>query len=324
MYYLGIDVSKDQLDLALIGSDEPVTPKRKVLSNNKEGFAKILPWLSRRMDGEVHACMEATGTYYEGLATFLVDSLIKVSVVNPALISNFAKSSAIRNKTDSVDALVIAEFCRARRPRAWTPPLAEVKELRELTRRLASLAQAKQDEENRLRSGVSSAAVAGSIEESIQFISRQMEELEELINRHIDSHPTLRENRDLLTTIPGIADKTASIILGELPDVSNFDNAKQAAAYAGLSPREYRSGSSIRRKTRLCKIGCSHIRRALYFPAISASRCNPIVKDLYQRLLAAGKPRMCAIGAAMRKLLHIVFGVLRRHQPFTALAENGA
>ncbi len=320
MHYLGIDVSKDKIDLALV-EDAPQSQslKRKVLSNGQEGFEKLLVWLSRRASGEVHACMEATGVYCEDLAVFLVGSGIMVSVVNPMQIANYAKSSAIRNKTDSVDACVIADYCRAKHPRPWTPPSPEAKELRELVRRLAALEQAKLDEENRLASGVTSAAVASSIGKSIRFISKEIERLEKRIKKHIDSHPKLKEDRDLLVSIPGIGEKTASIILGELPDPENFENAKQAAAYAGLSPREYKSGSSIRRRTRLCKIGNSRLRRALYYPAITAKTHNPVVKELYQRLVAAGKPKMCALGAAMRKLLHIVFGVLRRREPFDAL-----
>lgn len=325
MFYLGIDVSKSKFEVALIpSSDEPQTLKRKVLANSPEGFDKLHAWLSRRVEGEVHACMEATGTYYEDLATFLVNSGIKVSVVNPALIANFAKSSNTRNKTDSVDALVIADYCRSKRSKPWTPPSPEAKELRELVRRLAALERAKQDEENRLSSGVSSAPVASSIKQSIEFLSQQMKELESLIKDHIDSHPTLREDRDLLVTIPGIGKKTAAAILGELPNTANFDNAKQAAAYAGLSPREYRSGSSVRGRTRLCKVGNSRLRRALYFPAVVACIRNPVVKDLYQRLLRAGKSKMCALGAAMRKLLHIAFGVLRRRQPFLAVGDTPA
>ena len=325
MYYLGIDVSKDKFDIALIKEyEQQETPKRKALSNNKDGFAKLLVWLSRRTDGEVHACMEATGRYYEDLAAFLVESGIKTSVVNPTFIANHAKSSAVRNKTDSVDALLIADFCRSKHPRTWTPPSPEVKELRELVRRLSALEQAKQDEQNRLSSGVSSKSVAKSINKSVKFLSQQIEEISNLIEHHIDSHPGLREDRDLLITIPGIGEKTAAILLAELPSAQNFDNAKQASAYAGLSPREHRSGSSIRGKTRLCKIGSSRLRRALYFPAITAVMHNPLVKDLYQRLRAAGKSKMCAIGAAMRKLLHIVFGVLRTRRPFDPLVQSRA
>ncbi|HUV04262.1 MAG TPA: IS110 family transposase [Armatimonadota bacterium] len=323
MFYLGIDVSKNKLDLALIQDGSGLqTPKRKVLANGQEGFSKLLVWLHRRTEGQVHACMEATGTYYEDLATFLVNSGVEVSVVNPACIANYARSSSVRNKTDSVDALVIADYCRAKHPKPWTPPSPEAKELRELVRRLSTLEQTKQDEENRLSSGISSPAVVRSVERTIRFISDQIKELERLIEQHINSHPNLKEDRDLLVTIPGIGDKTAAIILGELPNASNFDNAKQAAAYAGLSPREYRSGSSVRGRTRLCKVGNSRLRRALYFPAVVACIHNPIVKDLYQRLLRAGKSKMCALGAAMRKLLHIAFGVLRRRQPFAALGEN--
>jgi transposase len=260
--------------------------------------------------------MEATGTYYEDLATFLMRHNVKVSVVNPSCISSYARSCSSRNKTDSADACIIADYARARHPVPWTPPSQEEKELKELVRRLSALEQSKQDEENRLAAGVSSAVVRRSIKKTIAFLDRQIEQLEKLISNHIDSHPGLKEDRELLVSIVGIGEKTASTILGELPNCTNFQSAKQVSAFAGACPRQYQSGSSVRGRTRMCKIGSSRLRRALYFPAMVASRRNPVVKDLYDRLIAAGKSKMCALGAAMRKLLHIVFGVLRSRRPF--------
>lgn len=325
MEYLGIDVSKSKFDVALISdSFEDGSIARSTFRNNSEGFSKLMRWLNQRTKGEVHACMEATGTYHEAVARFLVESGVRVSIANPMCIRNFGKSSAIRNHTDSVSALVIAEYCRAKRPKPWIPPSAEMKELKELSRRMETLRRAVEDERNRLRAGVSSSAVAESIQKNIDFLSAQIKELGDRIREHIESNPELREKRDLVVSIPGIGEQTAGVILAEFPDMSNFENAKQAAAYAGLSPREYRSGTSVVGKTRLCKMGSNRLRAALYFPAMTAVRCNPLVRALFTRLVKAGKSKMCALGAAMRKLIHIVFGVLKTGRPFNACPQNAA
>lgn len=317
MFFLGIDVAKNKFDLALIAdSPEPQVPKCKVLQNNNDGFKKLLTWIERRVTGEVHVCMEATGTYYEDLAIFLVNHKVKVSVVNPSCISSYAKCCSLRNKTDAADACLIADYARARHPAPWAPPSPEEKELRELVRRLSAVEQTKQDEENRLTAGISSLVVERSIKKSIKFLDKQIEQLEQLISKHIDSHPGLKEDLKLLVSIVGIGEKTAATLLGELPNHSNFQKAKQVAAFVGACPRQYQSGSSVRGRTHMCKIGNSRLRRALYFPAMVAARHNPVVKELYERLIAAGKSKKCALGAAMRKLLHIVFGVLRTRRPF--------
>lgn len=325
MFFIGIDLAKSKFDVALVAdSPDPQIPKRRVFQNNNDGFAKLLTWIERRATGEVHVCMEATGTYYEDLATFLVSQNVKVSVVNPSCISSYARCCSVRNKTDAADALVIADYARAKRPAPWIPPSLEEKELKELVRRRAALEQSKQDEENRLTAGVSSAVVKRSIKKSIKFLDKQIEELEKLIHKHIDSNPGLKEDLDLLVSIVGIGDKTAATLLGELPNHSNFQKAKQVAAFAGACPRQYQSGSSVRGRTHMCKIGNSRLRRALYFPAMTAARHNPVVKDLYERLIAAGKSKKCALGAAMRKLLHIIFGVLRTRKPFDACLQSAA
>jgi transposase len=132
---------------------------------------------------------------------------------------------------------------------------------------------------------------------------------------------TLREQRDLLKSIPGIAGLTASRILGEMPNIAEYRDARAVAAFAGLSPREHQSGTS-RGRTRLAKTGNSRLRKMLFFPAISATRFNPVIKALYDRLIAAGKPKMVALAAAMRKLLILAYGVLKSNQPFNPAHAN--
>ncbi|MET0650419.1 MAG: transposase [Pyrinomonadaceae bacterium] len=137
-----------------------------------------------------------------------------------------------------------------------------------------------------------------------------------MIRSHIDSHPGLREQRDLLLTIPGIGETTAAKLLAEIMDVKLYESARQLAAFAGLAPRLHESGSSVRKMAKLSKVGAPRLRKALYFPAISAIKHNPYIKDLGERLRKRGKCPMQVIGAAMRKLIHIAYGVLKSGRPF--------
>jgi transposase len=147
-----------------------------------------------------------------------------------------------------------------------------------------------------------------------KFLEAGLQRVTAEINALINRHPPLRKQRELLRTISGIAALTASRILGEMPNISEYRNAKAVAAFAGLSPREHQSGT-MRGRTRLAKTGNWQLRKILYFPAMSATRFNPLIKALDERLVAAGKPKIVALAAAMRKLLVLAYGVLKSNQP---------
>lgn len=313
--FLGIDAAKAKFDAVLLTADGK--PKHKVFANSPEGFADLSGWLRRLAAAlPVHACLEATGSYAEALARYLVDRGHTVSLVNPSAIWAFGRSRLSRTKTDKVDATLIAQFCQAHRPPAWTPPAAEVSELQALQRRLESLVQMRTMENNRLAAGVGSAAVRESLEATLTFLEEQIVRTEKAIRDHIGSHPSLKAKKELLTSIPGVGDATAALVLSELPDVSQFRRAGQAAAYAGLVPRQRQSGSSVNSRPRLSKLGSSRLRKGLFFPALVALRFNPLVKAFGERLSARGKSRMAVAGAAMRKLLHLIYGVLKTGKPF--------
>jgi transposase len=290
--------------------------RHRVFPNTPAGFAQLCDWLDQLGARQVHACLEATGTYGDALAAHLHAVGHVVSVVNPAAVKAYAQSHLSRTKTDRVDASLIARFCAERRPPAWHPPEREVLELQALVRRLESLVEMRTMEENRLSSGITVAAVRASVEELIAHLSEQIKKTESLIRNHIDNHPRLKRQRELLDSIPGIAETTAAVLLAEVPDISQYKSARQVAAFAGLVPRERQSGSSVRGRVRLSKIGNARLRKALYFPAVTALRCSPFFQQWAEGLRQRGKSKMAVIGAAMRKLVHLAYGVLKTGKPF--------
>ncbi len=239
-----------------------------------------------------------------------------MSVINPAAVKAFAGAQLSRTKTDKVDAEVIARFCLSQQPPAWTPPAAEVKELQALVRRLEALTEMRTMEANRLSAIIAVEAVRISVEELVAHLNQQIGRTEKLIRQHIDNHPQLKEQSQLLDSIPGIAQTTAATLLAEITDIKQYRSARQVAAYAGLVPRQHLSGSSVRGRTRLSKIGNARLRRALYFPAVTALRCSPFFQAWAKGLQERGKCKMSIIGAVMRKLVHLAYGVLKTGKPF--------
>jgi transposase len=309
---LGIDISKRDFYVSLLREGRATKPKK--FTNNIQGFESLHNWLKQQSVVELQACMEATSIYGEALAEFLYGEGFQVSIVNPARIKGFAKSELLRTKTDSVDAALIARFGVAMKPSLWTPTAPEVKELQALLRRLESVTEMMTSEQNRLETATPT--VAALTEEHLDYLKQQQQLIKKLISDHFDQHPHLKQQRELLTSIPGIGDLTASILLAEIGDVSDYDNARQLAAYAGLTPSERTSGTSVKGKTRLCCTGNVRLRKALYMPAVVAMRHNPLLKAMSERLLGRGKVKMQVIGALMRKLVHLAFGILKSQKPF--------
>ena len=304
---VGIDIAKAKFAAALVRPDGKI--RHKSCANTPAGFADLAVWLQRQGVTHVHATLEATGTYGEALATWLHDAGHVVSVVNPSVIHAYARTQLARSKTDRIDAELIARFTASHQPAPWSPPAVEIRQLQALVRRLDALQGMRTQELNRLASGVTVAEVRASIEAVVANLDAQIAHVHQLIRDHLDRHPGLRAQRELLTTIPGIGEATAAVLIAELFD-KRYASARQAAAFAGLVPRLVESGT-LRGRSRLSKIGPGRLRKALYMPAVAALRWNPTIRAVRARLHAAGKPPMVIIGAAMRKLIHLAYGVLK-------------
>ena len=284
MVYLGIDVGKADFHCALLSDGRS---KPNSFPNSQKGFERLRSWLRNRGVERVHACLEATGGWSEEVALFLQEQGYAVSLVNPMAIKSFGQSELSRTKTDKADAALIARYCSAMQPRLWEPPSPSQRRLQRLGRRRTALVEMRTQEHNRLE-GPGIVEVRDSLEKSIAFLERQIADIDREIASAIYDDPDLRNKRDLLESIPGIGERVASTVLGELAQITEFRNGKALAAVVGFCPREVRSGSSVCAAW-LSKMGNVHVRRVLYMPAITAMRFNPILRDFCARLRARGK-----------------------------------
>jgi transposase len=313
--YAGIDVSKDSLDVVLM--DETGRTEYIQVVNDEGGYAKLRSWLKKQRGEGCRVCLEATGRYSEGIAEDLWAAGYGVSVVNPARIRGYADSQLRRNKTDKLDAWLIADFCRTQQPEVWTPPPPEIRQLQAMVRHLVNLEDAKQQANNRLRDKAAlPELVVDQLSAQATLLGQHIQQLKQAIQDHIDQHPHLKQQRDLIDSIPGLGPLTAAKLIAECRSLTAFDDVRQLVAFAGLNPAHHQSGSSIRKKTTISKTGNAAIRAALYMPAVSAKRHNPILRAFAQRLLDKGLCPMAVITAVMRKLLHLIFGILKSGRPF--------
>jgi len=306
---LGIDVSKRKLDVALCFDGKTLNKK---FDNSPSGCSLLVAWLETLHRESVHVCLESTGVYGDLVAHVIHDAGHVGSVVNPLRIKAYGVSSLSRNKTDKVDARLIADFCLTQKPKQWLPPSPQVAKIQALSRRIDSLEEMLQAERNRL--DVSPKDTRSSINRIIKTLEKEIESLGKQIKDHIDQNPKLKNQNDLLKTIPGIGEKTSQLLLAEI-EFERFDSARAVAAYAGVTPKQRKSGTSLN-FTRLSKMGNSRLRKRLYFPAIVAGQHNQVIKEFAKRLANNGKSGKQIVCASIRKLLHIAFGVLKNQTPF--------
>lgn len=313
MAMLGIDVAKLTFDATL--QTPAGTQHYQAFPNTPEGFRQLQAWLQSHAVTTLHACMEATNIYWEALATFLHDQGYTVSVVNPARIKGYAQAILQRSKTDKLDSAVIAAFCATHHPTAWTPPSDAQRHLRALVRHRDDLVQTRLQQQNRLRT-TTDALVRASLQAVLDVIETQVTAVEQQIQTQLAAHAQFRTNRRLLVTIVGIGAVTAATLLAEFTAIDQYPSAKAAAADTGVTPSHFESGTSVRRRPRMSKMGNANLRAALYWPAITAMTHCPAFKAFADRLAARGKPKKVIIGAVMRKLVHVIYGVLKHQTPY--------
>lgn len=287
--------------------------------NTPIGRRALLTWL-RCARLPLRVCMEATGLYGLDVALALAAAGIPLMVANPRSVRNFARALMQRSKTDPLDAVMLREYA-ARMPfEPWQPPSPPALKLIAMARRITALTSMIAAEKNRLHATSLSQAlpelVRRDVVRSIQSLQRASERLTRQALLCIADDPQLARRTALLVSIPGIGTTSAIRLLAELLHLGPEANVRQWVAYAGLDPHLHTSGTSVARKPRVSKAGNAHLRRALYMPALVATRHEPHLRGFYQHLLERGKTKLQALVAVMRKLLHAIFGMFKHDTPY--------
>jgi transposase len=250
------------------------------------------------------------------VAYYLVKQGYPVSYLNPKLTHRFAQTQVRYNKTDAQDVLLIAHYTQLHQPPIWSPPSDTQRFLTQRSRRLEALNKMRQQELNRLKSGLDDAFVCEQIQSHITSLDQLIGHTQTVIHRLIQQDDTLKHHLRLITSIKGIGTLTASLFLAEVGDFSRFDNVKQLTAYLGLDAQDFQFGSSVHRPAHISKHGNSRLRAALYLPALVAMKHNSACRLLNQRLLHRHKPGNLRVVAVMHKLLRQIFGVLKHQTLF--------
>ena len=310
---LGLDLAKLSFEAHL---RLPVGCPRKGFANTAEGFEQLDQWVKSHGVRTFHACLEATGTYGDELALSLYEHGYQVSIVNPAKVAAFRKSEGIRTKNDQQDAKVLALYCEKKEPPLWKPTPAEVQLLANIVNRRADLQAMRQQEVNRLENSRWDQQTLQGLQVHIESLATQISELTKRIRQQMKAHKELQEQREYLVSLPGIADLTAARVMAMGVSPDNFHSASQLVGYTGLAINESQSGTSVRGKACIDRIGNAQLRKALSMPALVAKRCDPDFARLAAELKARGKPNKVIIVAVMRKLLHLISGVLKSKQPY--------
>ncbi len=325
MKYFGIDVSKKKVDCAWVRDLASGKIKTRVFDNTPRGFQNLLAWASGQSQvpiEDLHFSLEATGVYHEALSQALYEAGAQVAVLNPLQVKRYAESLGRRSKTDKKDSVVLARYGATQQPRRWQPEPAEIRVLKALLSRLEAVEKDLQREHNRLeKTEISQAGpeVVLSIQTMLGHLETEKKRLLQHIDEHIDQHPGLKSDRQLLESIPGVGPVISRYLMALLRS-RDFESAPQAAAYVGLVPLHHQSGSSVRGRSSISKTGNATLRAKLYMAAVVATQHNATIQVHYRRLVKNGKAKMTALIAAMRKLVHICFGVLKHQTPFQAQA----
>jgi transposase len=310
--FAGLDISKDFFDLAILSTGK--IGQSGQFSNDLPGFVQLRSVLPVN----AHCIMEATGPYYLRLACWLHKEGFTVSVVNPLVIRRFSQMQLRRVKTDKADAAMIAEYGCMQQPKTWSPPAGYVVKLQQIDAIKEKVVSQLTGLSNQLEAFSAGGMMDKEVKMVLQKMIAQQQKMLQQLQDKTDSiireyHQQMLSN---LTSIPGIANKTASVLITITGGFTKFENAKQLCAYVGMSPRIYQSGSSIKGKARICKLGMSRVRALLYICAWSAKRHNKACAELYERLLAKGKAKKLALVAVANKLLRQAFAIATSNTPY--------
>jgi transposase len=303
---VGIDVSKDRLDVAILEEKE-----QKQVCNTQAGIKQLVAWMQELQPELI--VVEATGGYQRAVVEALFHAGLCVAVVNPARVRQFARASGLLAKTDKLDAQVLAVFGQRMQPKPYTGKSEAEKQLSALLVRRRQLEEMLKAEQNRLRT--ISPSLKSSMERSIAFLKEEKKMLDEQIQQFLQEQPAWQKQTEILGSAPGVGMVTTATLLAELPELGKMDR-KRIAALVGVAPMNYDSGK--KRGYRKTKGGRTNVRSVLYMSTLVATRYNPVIQAQYQHLLKRGKEKKVAITACMRKFLTILNAMLRDQQPFRA------
>lgn len=297
---VGIDISKKNLDIQ-IQEDGPYF----TCGNDLMGIDNLVEKLRSVQPALI--VLEATGGYEKAVVSALVEAELPVTIVTPLWVRYFAKSSGTLAKTDKIDAKMLVRYGRANLPPVVIKRSEEQERLSELMTRRSQVSLALITEKNHLEN-VTSEVVKKSIQKTILFLKQEIKELEAEIDEIVKSYPTLKNNEQIISSIPGAGKITAAILLADLPELGTLDH-KKIAALVGVAPFNRDSGNN--RGKRRIKGGRRSVRKVLFMAALAAIKWNPVIKEFYERLLARGKVKKVAIVACMHKLLTIMNAMIR-------------
>lgn len=311
MIIIGLDIGKYEIDAYIDNGD---SGQYRKVENNPKGWQELISFIRGKHRKKVHVCCEYTGVYYLGVATAFYKIGCIVSVVNPAVIRYYAMQELARNKTDKQDAILIASYCREKKPAPWTPPTKQNQRIRALTRRVEQLTKMRTMEMNRLK--VAQAEDKETHQGLIDWLEKEIGQFHAKLKALVKQDITLQEKQKLMTTIPGIGEQTATAFLSLVSDIDRFPSAKHFVSYLGLSPRNAESGTSVKRRTRITKMGDRYMRKLLYMPARSACLRSKVWRDWAQRQMQNGKHPKVVYVIMMRKLATYIYKVITTNQPF--------
>ncbi len=310
--FTGIDISKQTIDCSILKENGKVVHKK--LGNNHKGFEKLLTELSE----DSHVVMEASGPYYLKLSTFLFEKGIKVSVVNPLIIRRFCQMRFLRTKTDKKDASMIREYGELENPALWEPDEPMILKLKQLSTCIDLLDKSITASTNQLLAFKEMPGTDEDLIKQMQFIIEMNEKEKEKMEKQMDeiSKQYYGKTYECLQSIPGIGPKTSAMLIAITANFSSFEHYKQLIAYVGLNPRVFESGTSVKGKGHICKIGTARLRKTIYLCTWSAKRTNPQCAQMYERLQMKCKPKKVINVAIANKLLRQAFAVGKKLVPF--------